>query len=59
MKKKHYPGSDRFTLCGHEATRQEYDSMVKGMQVNCNRCLTLKKNTETKVLPPLAQVSGR
>ena len=29
MKKKHYPGINKFTLCGHEATRQEYDSMLK------------------------------
>ena len=54
MKKKHYPGSDKFTLCGHEATRQEYDSMLKGMEVNCNRCLVLKKNYKAKILHPLA-----
>ena len=54
MKKKHYPGSDKFTLCGHEATRQEYDSMIKGMEVNCNRCLVLKKNHKAKILHPLA-----
>tara|TARA_B100000676_G_C18020297_1_gene812196 strand:- start:480 stop:644 length:165 start_codon:yes stop_codon:yes gene_type:complete len=54
MKKKHYPGPNRFTLCGHEATKQEYDAMLKGMQVNCNRCLILKKSTRTKILHPLA-----
>ena len=55
MKKKHYPGSDKLTLCGHETTRQEYDAMLKGMEVNCNRCLFLKKNHKPKILHPLAK----
>ena len=54
-----YTCTNLLNLLGHEATRQEYDSMLKGMQVNCNRCLILKKNAETKVLHPLAQVYSR
>ena len=28
MKKKHYPGKGQKTLCGHEATQQEYEQML-------------------------------
>ncbi len=52
MKKKHYPGFDKFTLCGHEATRQEYNSMLNEMDVTCNRCLLMRKSYKPKISHP-------
>tara|TARA_Y100000739_G_C20520687_1_gene423971 strand:- start:66 stop:254 length:189 start_codon:yes stop_codon:yes gene_type:complete len=41
MKKKHYPGKGQKTLCGHEATRQEYEQMIKGHAITCITCQKL------------------
>tara|TARA_B100000965_G_scaffold403719_1_gene432586 strand:+ start:2788 stop:2979 length:192 start_codon:yes stop_codon:yes gene_type:complete len=56
MKKKHYPGSDKFTLCGHETTRQEYDAMLKNLDITCNRCLLLQRKSKPTISHPLAQL---
>tara|TARA_Y100000741_G_C18138641_1_gene512168 strand:+ start:19 stop:216 length:198 start_codon:yes stop_codon:yes gene_type:complete len=48
MKKKHHPGTDQKTLCGHEATRQEYLQMVKGHNVTCITCNKLFKAEQEK-----------
>ena len=51
MKKKHYPGTDQKTLCGHEATKQEYLQMVRGHNVTCMTCKKLFKiNKEKKIM---------
>lgn len=41
MRKRHLPGKNKKTLCGHETTEQEYQFMMKGCIVNCVRCLNL------------------
>ena len=41
MKKKHYPGEEQKTLCGHEATQQEYEQMAKGNVITCITCQKL------------------
>tara|TARA_B100000902_G_scaffold146263_1_gene143395 strand:+ start:3063 stop:3254 length:192 start_codon:yes stop_codon:yes gene_type:complete len=56
MKKRHYPGSDKVTLCGHETTRQEYDAMLKNLDVNCNRCLLLQQKSKATISHPLAHI---
>ena len=48
MKKKHHPGPNQKTLCGHEATKQEYLQMLKGHPVTCITCLKLSKIDEEK-----------
>ena len=48
MKKKHHPGPNQRTLCGHEATKQEYLQMLKGHPVTCITCLKLSKIDEEK-----------
>ena len=48
MKKKHHPGSNQKTLCGHEATTQEYLQMLKGHPVTCITCRKLLKAQEEK-----------
>ena len=41
MKKKHYPGEGQKTLCGHEATRQEYEQMTRWHVITCITCQKL------------------
>ena len=41
MKKKHSPGKGQKTLCGHEATRQEYEQMTRGHVITCITCQKL------------------
>ncbi len=41
MKKKHYPGKGQKTLCGHEATQQEYEQMIRGHTITCFTCQKL------------------
>ncbi len=43
MRRRHLPGKNRKTLCGHETTKQEYQFMMKGCMVNCVRCLRILK----------------
>jgi len=46
MKRRHHPGTKQKTLCGHEATKQEYLQMVKGHNVTCITCERLFKTEE-------------
>ena len=48
MKRRHHPGINQKTLCGHEATKQEYLQMVKGHIVTCITCERLFKTEEKK-----------
>ena len=55
MKKKHYPGEGQKTLCGHEATKQEYEQMIKGYAITCITCqkllsLQTERHTERKLI---------
>ena len=59
MKKKHYPGTDQKTLCGHEATRQEYLQMVKGHNVTCITCNKLFKAEQEKESIIAQEINGQ
>ncbi|MFL2941721.1 MAG: hypothetical protein ACJZ2N_02850 [Candidatus Poseidoniales archaeon] len=59
MKKKHYPGTDQKTLCGHEATKQEYLQMVRGHNVTCITCKKLFKADEEKEIMIMQEMDKR
>ena len=50
MKRRHHPGTKQKTLCGHEATKQEYLQMVKGLNVTCITCERLFKTEEKAMI---------
>tara|TARA_B100001250_G_scaffold222092_1_gene190475 strand:- start:1595 stop:1792 length:198 start_codon:yes stop_codon:yes gene_type:complete len=59
MKKKHYPGNNRKTLCGHEATKQEYLQMVRGHNVTCMTCKKLFKINKKKKIMVVQEIGKR